>query len=57
MAGETPSAAAPPAGCAFAPRCPIARPRCREESPALAEVVPGRFAACFYPGELRLPTP
>jgi oligopeptide/dipeptide ABC transporter ATP-binding protein len=57
LAGETPSAAAPPAGCAFAPRCPIARPRCREESPGLTEVEPGRFAACFYPGELRLPAP
>ncbi len=42
-------------GCAFAPRCPIARPHCREESPPLAEVFPGRWAACFYPGELRLP--
>jgi oligopeptide/dipeptide ABC transporter ATP-binding protein len=52
LSGEPPSAADPPGGCAFHPRCPIARPRCREESPPLSEVLPGRLAACFYPGEL-----
>jgi len=39
-------------GCAFAPRCPIARPRCREQDPPLALLEPGRWGACFYPGEL-----
>ena len=39
-------------GCAFASRCPIARPRCREEEPPLAVLETGRKAACFYPGEL-----
>ncbi len=52
LAGEPPSPADPPPGCAFHPRCPIARPRCREESPPLSAVLPGRLAACFYPGEL-----
>jgi oligopeptide/dipeptide ABC transporter ATP-binding protein len=52
LAGEPPSAADPPAGCAFHPRCPIARPRCREEAPPLSAALPGRLAACFYPGEL-----
>jgi oligopeptide/dipeptide ABC transporter ATP-binding protein len=52
LAGEPPSPAAPPSGCAFHPRCPIARPRCREESPPLLPLSPGRVAACFYPGEL-----
>jgi oligopeptide/dipeptide ABC transporter ATP-binding protein len=52
LAGEPPSPAEPPSGCAFHPRCPIARPRCREESPALLPQSPGRVAACFYPGEL-----
>jgi oligopeptide/dipeptide ABC transporter ATP-binding protein len=52
LSGEPPSAAAPPTGCAFHPRCPIARPRCRDESPPLAPVVDGRLAACFFPGEL-----
>jgi peptide/nickel transport system ATP-binding protein len=52
LAGEPPSPADPPSGCAFHPRCPIARPRCREESPPLSAALPGRLAACFYPGEL-----
>ncbi|HEX2114807.1 MAG TPA: oligopeptide/dipeptide ABC transporter ATP-binding protein [Alphaproteobacteria bacterium] len=38
-------------GCAFAPRCPRARARCREEAPALREVGTNRHAACHYPGE------
>ena len=42
----------PPSGCPFHPRCPIARPRCREERPPLVELSAGRTAACFYPGEL-----
>ncbi|MEO8192117.1 MAG: oligopeptide/dipeptide ABC transporter ATP-binding protein [Acidobacteriota bacterium] len=68
--GETPGAPAPgirlagqPAGegretrgCPFEPRCPIARPRCREETPPLAETFPGVRAACFYPGELSGPS-
>ncbi|MEO8430584.1 MAG: oligopeptide/dipeptide ABC transporter ATP-binding protein [Acidobacteriota bacterium] len=53
--GEHVPAARITEGCAFAPRCPIARPRCAEEAPPLAPVGPGRAAACFYPGELRLP--
>jgi oligopeptide transport system ATP-binding protein len=52
LAGEPPSPADPPPGCAFHPRCPIARPRCREESPPLSAALPGRLVACFYPGEL-----
>jgi len=35
-------------GCAFAPRCPIARPGCAEHQPPLLEVEPGRFSACPY---------
>jgi peptide/nickel transport system ATP-binding protein len=50
--GEPPSPADPPSGCAFHPRCPIARPRCREETPPLFPFPPGRSAACFFPGEL-----
>ncbi len=44
-------------GCAFLPRCPIGRPRCREEEPPLVPVEPGRRAACFFPGELAVPRP
>ena len=42
-------------GCPFQPRCPIARPRCEAEAPALREAAPGQHVACFYPGELVLP--
>jgi oligopeptide/dipeptide ABC transporter ATP-binding protein len=54
LPGEPPSAADPPSGCAFHPRCPIARPRCRKEVPSLFPLAPGRAAACFFPGELRV---
>ena len=51
LEGELPSPSDPPTGCGFHPRCPIARERCSEETPDLDEVAPGRFAACFHPGE------
>lgn len=54
LAGELPSPADPPPGCPFHPRCPIARSRCKDEDPPLAEVSPGHLAACHYPGELQL---
>jgi oligopeptide/dipeptide ABC transporter ATP-binding protein len=53
LPGEPPSPADPPAGCAFHPRCPIARPRCREETPNLLPVSASQAAACFYPGEMK----
>ena len=52
LTGEAPDAAARPPGCRFHPRCPIARPRCAEEEPALAETEAGRRVACHFPGEL-----
>ncbi|MEA2562830.1 MAG: peptide/nickel transport system ATP-binding protein [Acidobacteriota bacterium] len=55
LGGEPPSPLAPPPGCPFHPRCPIARPHCSADTPPLAEVEPGRFTACFYPGELTAP--
>jgi peptide/nickel transport system ATP-binding protein len=33
VGGELPSPIAPPPGCAFHPRCPLARERCRVEKP------------------------
>ncbi|MFO1011778.1 MAG: oligopeptide/dipeptide ABC transporter ATP-binding protein [Planctomycetota bacterium] len=35
LAGDPPAAFAPPAGCAFHPRCPLARDECRTKLPAL----------------------
>ncbi len=53
--GEMPSAWTPPSGCAFHPRCPLARRlgeaerrRCVEQPPALLEVGPRHSAACHY---------
>jgi peptide/nickel transport system ATP-binding protein/oligopeptide transport system ATP-binding protein len=51
VGGEPPSPVEPPSGCPFHPRCPIARPRCAGERPALVEVLPGHLAACHFPGE------
>jgi peptide/nickel transport system ATP-binding protein len=44
--GSPPSLLSPPPGCRFHPRCPLALPSCREQSPELREVAPGHFAAC-----------
>jgi oligopeptide/dipeptide ABC transporter ATP-binding protein len=44
--GAPPAGGPPPAGCAFAPRCAHAVPDCRTARPPLAEVAPGRAAAC-----------
>jgi peptide/nickel transport system permease protein len=37
------------AGCPFAPRCPAAGDRCRDEAPVLEELLPGQRVACWYP--------
>jgi peptide/nickel transport system ATP-binding protein/oligopeptide transport system ATP-binding protein len=46
IAGDIPSPAHPPAGCHFHTRCPHVMTRCRNETPVLHEVSPGRLAAC-----------
>jgi oligopeptide/dipeptide ABC transporter ATP-binding protein len=50
--GNPPDMAHPPAGCAFHPRCPLARQRCREERPALRDLGGGRHSACHFDSEL-----
>ena len=45
LAGEMPNPLAPPGGCAFHTRCPLAVDRCRQEAPLLREVG-GRRVAC-----------
>jgi peptide/nickel transport system ATP-binding protein len=45
--GELPSPLAPPTGCVFNTRCPLAGPECRNEVPPLREIKPGHFAACI----------
>jgi len=48
--GEIPSPLSPPSGCHFHPRCPHAMARCRETSPELVEIAPGRRSACYLNG-------
>ena len=45
--GFVPDPAAFPEGCRFHPRCPFAVDQCRNEIPALREIKPNHFAACW----------
>lgn len=47
MGGEVPSPIAPPKGCSFHPRCPLAFDRCRMERPARKPDVHQGRVACF----------
>jgi oligopeptide/dipeptide ABC transporter ATP-binding protein len=48
LQGELPSPIAPPAGCPFHSRCPIAQDRCKLDRPALRPVGGGTLAACHF---------
>ena len=53
LPGDVPSPLAPPAGCRFHPRCPIARPNCSHDAPGLLPDIaasgnPHHQAACHY---------
>ncbi len=50
--GQPPAPSELPAGCAFHPRCPYARPDCIKRDPPLEETVTGRRAACWRWPEL-----
>jgi peptide/nickel transport system ATP-binding protein len=47
IAGIVPALNRPIAGCAFAPRCAFAAPRCHAERPELREASPAHLVACW----------
>jgi oligopeptide transport system ATP-binding protein len=51
LTGDPPNPAAMPPGCRFHTRCPIARPRCREEAP-LPRPLDGRVVECHFAAPL-----
>lgn len=46
LSGDPPSPMAPPPGCRFAPRCPVASAHCHQTLPELREVAPGHSIRC-----------
>ncbi len=54
LEGDVPSAANPPAGCAFHTRCLYAVDACRQDVPELKEVAVGQMSACIRADELQL---
>jgi peptide/nickel transport system ATP-binding protein len=47
LEGSPPSLAAPPPGCRFHPRCPLAMDICRKEHPPMVDVAAGHRVACW----------
>jgi oligopeptide/dipeptide ABC transporter ATP-binding protein len=52
--GTVPPMTALPAGCRFAPRCPLATDQCGTPPPFIQHH-PGHWAACWHAGETRVP--
>ena len=56
LKGELPNPAAPPPGCAFAPRCYRAEAKCNESRPPLeSQQETGRKVACYFAEDSDLP--
>jgi oligopeptide transport system ATP-binding protein len=46
LTDDLPSPLAPPSGCVFRTRCPLAIERCAREVPPIAQIAPGHQVAC-----------
>ncbi|MDR6292937.1 peptide/nickel transport system ATP-binding protein [Inquilinus ginsengisoli] len=55
LQGRPPNLSAPPMGCRFHPRCPLAIERCGREVPDLLPSATGGRVACFRAGEVSAP--
>jgi oligopeptide transport system ATP-binding protein len=55
LQGDVPDPIEPPSGCRFRTRCPYARPRCGDETPALLPGDTGHVIACHFWRELPSP--
>jgi peptide/nickel transport system ATP-binding protein len=55
--GAPPNLSAPPPGCRFHPRCPLAMDVCRSERPALTTLSPRHRVACFAASPAVKPAP
>ena len=50
--GMPPNLLAPPVGCRFRERCPIAEPRCEETPPTIAASNPAHTVSCWKSDEV-----